>query len=411
MAQNFQLVVIGGGAAGFFAAINYALLQPTHQIVIIEKTNRVLDKVRISGGGRCNVTHACFVPRELVKHYPRGERELLSAFSRFQPADTMAWFAERGVDLKIEADGRMFPTSDNSQTIVDCLYQAALQAGIKVWYKHTVEQILPTESGQWHVKMTQNTRLFADKVFFATGSSQSAWQILQQLGHSIEKPVPSLFTFRLNDPLLNDLAGLSVPFVQIKLANSKLQSMGPLLVTHWGLSGPAVLRLSAWGALVLHERHYQTDIFVNWTGSYDTVDLCYAALADLRQDEDNKRKQTANTPQFGVPLRLWKRLMGEFAALQWAALSNKQLLQIAQFLVLCPLQMTGKGVFKDEFVTCGGISLKEVDFKTMQSKHFPNLYFGGECLNIDAITGGFNFQAAWTTAWVAAQAMATAQDT
>lgn len=404
-----QVVVIGGGAAGYFAAINCAQQHPHCRVILLEKTQRTLDKVRISGGGRCNVTHAVWTARELAKNYPRGGRELLSVFSRFQPSDTIGWFEQRGVALKTEADGRMFPVSNSSQTIIDCLSTAAQQAGVQLLYHCGVEQLIPSSDSipHWLVCTQNGTQLPADRIMIATGSNPAMWRMLAQIGYAIVPPVPSLFTFKINDPLLTDLSGVSVALVSAALPPAKLRTEGALLVTHWGLSGPAILKLSAWAARYLAEQGYRCTLHLNWTHSYTTAE-CYDYLTELRTDPQSYRKQISNYPLFELPNRLWQRLISATQLppqLRWADASNKQLNALAQHLTDTMLQVQGKSTFKDEFVTCGGVALSQVNFKTMESKLHKGLFFGGEVLDIDAVTGGFNFQAAWSTAWVAAQAM------
>jgi len=401
-----SIIIIGGGAAGFFAAIRAAECNPDAQVIILEKSKDILGKVKVSGGGRCNLTHACFVPRELSKFYPRGEKELLGPFNRFASGDTIEWFEKRGVKTKIEADGRMFPVSDDSQTIVDCLWAAARKAGVSV-YTNTALKALqaPSASNPNWVIETAQQKLFAQQVMIASGSSPSMWQILAQLGHTIIEPVPSLFTFNIKDPRLTDLLGISVPLAEVKVEGSKLSSTGPLLITHWGMSGPAILKLSAWGARELAVTQYKFAIRINWI---------MAKLEDTRQDledlkqEDGRKMVSANT-QFGLPIRLWKRLVAAVGIRddkRWADLSKKEIQTLAEELTQGRFQVNGKSTFKEEFVTAGGVDLKEVDFKTFGSKLFPGLFFAGEVLNIDAITGGFNFQAAWTGGWIAGEAMA-----
>lgn len=403
-----RIVIIGGGAAGFFAAVNCAEQYRQHEVIILEKSSRVLDKVRVSGGGRCNVTHACWIPRDLVKNYPRGSQQLLSVFSRFQPSDTIAWFERRGVDLKIEDDGRMFPITDSSQTIIDCLMTAAHKAGVKIWYKHALEQLFPpTEKRpEWELLLNNGSKIIANKIMVATGSSPAVWRIIAALGHSIVPPVPSLFTFHINDPRLLGLEGVSMPMVTATLPSAKLHTEGAILITHWGLSGPAILKLSAWAARQMHEHGYRLPIQINWTHSYKPAE-CQAYLTELRTDANTLRKQIANYPLFDIPARLWKRLLASTLpdTLRWADISNKQIAALAAQLTQCTFDVKGKSTFKDEFVTCGGVQLNEINFKTLESKLHKGLFFGGEVLDIDAVTGGFNFQAAWSTAWIAATEM------
>lgn len=401
-----RAIVIGGGAAGFFAAIACAEANPDMKVIILEKSQQVLQKVKISGGGRCNVTHACFDPRELVEFYPRGHKELLGPFHRFQPSDMMAWFADRGVDLKIEEDNRVFPSSDNSQTIIDCLEMMASTSGVYVKTGTAVTQLDKDEAtGKWHIKTNQGD-LEADSVLMAAGSSKVLWGVLRKLGHHIINPVPSLFTFNIRDKRIKGLAGISVPNGEVAVANSELVESGPLLITHWGLSGPGVLKLSAWGAFELADRSYFFPILVNWVADMEPEEVLEAIGEEKK---GNPRKRIQNHTMFNIPLRLWKSL-AEQAKIKhtdnWADISNKKLDDFVNEITACFLQVTGKSTFKDEFVTAGGVDLKEVDFKRFESKKHKGLFLAGEILNIDALTGGFNFQAAWTGGWLAGHAMA-----
>jgi predicted Rossmann fold flavoprotein len=402
-----NIIIIGGGAAGFFAAIACAEANPEASITILERGKEVLQKVKISGGGRCNVTHACFVPRELVKSYPRGDKALMSPFSRFCTGDTIDWFEKRGVELKVEDDGRMFPVTDNSMTIVNCLWRGAIDAGVKILLHIRVMAIAPHIGGGFDLRTPLET-FRADKVLVATGSSTAVWDLLSDIGHKIVPPVPSLFTFNIKNPILTDLAGLSVPNAQVKVLGSKLQSIGPLLITHWGVSGPGILRLSSWGAVELAALQYQFDLSVNWLGVYNTEE----AKEHLMECKlEHNKKHIINTTQYEIPSRLWKRLVaasGIADELRWADASKKDIQALASQLTACVLKVNGKSTFKDEFVTAGGVELNEVNFKTYESKLHSGLYFAGEVLNIDAITGGFNFQAAWTGGWIAGKAMALA---
>jgi len=393
--------IIGGGAAGFFAAITCAEANPACKVTIFERGKSVLEKVRVSGGGRCNVTHDCFDARELVKFYPRGQRELLGPFMQFGPEDTVAWFEARGVQLKTEADGRMFPTSDDSQTIVDCLTHAAQAAGVKVLTSTRVEKIEPLPDGRWRV----GAQVF-DKIMLATGSSTAAWDWLKDLGHNLIAPVPSLFTFNTKDTRLRELSGVSVPLAQLSIPGTKLAAEGPLLVTHWGLSGPAVLRISAWGARELHEMGYKFPLEINFLQEKDPQAVS-KILLEIKQE--NGKKMVAPNPLFNLPSRLWQRLVeaaGIPSERRWADLGKADLQQLAAQLSRATFQITGKSTFKEEFVTAGGVSLKELNFKTFESRVCPNLHLAGEVIDIDAITGGFNFQAAWTGGYLAGLAMA-----
>lgn len=396
-------VIIGGGAAGFFAAITASEAAPQARITILERAPDVLAKVRISGGGRCNVTHACFDPKALTAFYPRGAKALLGAFHRFNPQHTVAWFAARGVRLKTEADGRMFPETDDAETIVQCLWQAAQQAGVQVKTRCGLQALHRLPDERWEIQTTQNTRLTADAVLVATGSNAGIWQQLAELGHSIEPPVPSLFTFRVHDARLHGLAGVSVNKTTAWIPETSLRASGALLITHWGLSGPGILRLSAWGARELHGRGYRFPLRVNWIPE-QREDGIMRTFADARLHQP--KKQIGNTPLFGLPVRLWQHLMAEVAEIRWADLRKTEQQTMVQTLRASDWEVQGKSTHKDEFVTCGGVRLDEVNYKTMASKHLPNLYFAGEVLDVDAITGGFNFQHAWTTGWLAGKAWA-----
>ena len=399
-----KVIVVGGGAAGFFGAIQAA--ERGAEVLILEKGARVLDKVRISGGGRCNVTHACFEPREFAQRYPRGGRALLPPFSRFSARDTVAWFAAREVRLKAEPDGRMFPVTDSSQTIIDCLQTAARQAGVQVLMNHGVKEIRRLADGRFEVLGDSGQSWIADRLLLATGGCRAAaaGQLAVNLGHSIEPPVPSLFTFQINTPWLAPLAGVAAE-VQAEVPGTKLRERGPALVTHWGLSGPAILRLSAWGARELAALDYRFPLLVNWLPQQSVEPLL--DLFRQRRVSDGA-KLVANVPIAPLTLRLWEQLVqaaGINREVRWSALSKEQMQALLKQLTRTEFQVTGKSLNKDEFVTCGGIKLAEVDFKTLQSKLCPGLYFAGELLDIDGITGGFNFQAAWTTGFVAGQAM------
>ena len=399
-----NIAIIGGGAAGFFAAITAAERLPEARVIILERGNAVLQKVKVSGGGRCNVTHACFDARELVRYYPRGSRELLAPFLRFGPQETVEWFERRGVRLKTESDGRMFPVTDDSQTIIECLWNAAKRAGVELRTSARVERLEPVGE-QWRIHLTRLEPLTADRVLVAGGSSDALWTMLGQLGHHIVQPVPSLFTFNIKDERLRDLAGVSVPAATVQVEGAKLQANGPLLITHWGLSGPAILRLSAWGARDLHHLNYHFSIKINWLGETAGADV----LAELnRMKQENAKKQMASRAQFGLPQRLWERLVaaaGLPAELRWADAGKSGLQALATQITAGAFPVRGKSTFKEEFVTAGGVDLREINFKTFESKLFPHLYFAGEVLDIDAITGGFNFQAAWTGGWIAGREM------
>jgi predicted Rossmann fold flavoprotein len=420
MTGSPRVVVVGGGAAGFFAAITCAEKNPAAPVTLFEATAHPLAKVRVSGGGRCNVTHACFDPRELVKRYPRGGRELLGPFHRWQPRDTVAWFTERGVELKTEADGRMFPVTDSSETIVDCLRNAAEKAGVKVVTSMGVRSALgrpplrpgapeaPRPAPLFALTLTDGSTLNCDRLLLATGGNRSSvgLTIAQALGHAIEPPVPSLFTFHVDDPRIDGISGVSVANVVTTVRGTKLRESGPLLVTHWGLSGPAILKLSAWGARELAAVNYEFSLGVNFAPPH-TRESLGRELAATRTA--HPRKQLGTWCPLGLPLRLWEKLLAA-ARLPpdavWANVSNDALGTLAAQVVAAEFAVVGKSMNKEEFVTCGGVRLSEVDFKTMESRICPGLHFAGEVLDIDGVTGGFNFQAAWTTGWLAGQAMA-----
>lgn len=402
-----RIVIVGGGAAGFFAALACAEAGCAAEILILEKTAHPLAKVKISGGGRCNVTHACFDRREFAKRYPRGEKELISLFQKFSAEDTIAWFAARGVELKTENDGRMFPTTDSSQTIIDCLQDAAQHAGVKLKTGCGVERVVK-ENEKFDVLLSTGETLTCDKILMATGGCRTPalGQLAVSLGHTLEPPVPSLFTFHIETPWLRGLAGVSVENVEVSVPETKLRERGALLVTHWGLSGPAILRLSAWGARVLHEKIYRCTLFVNWLPHQNE-----AAIATEFQARRNSQpaKLIVNSPIAPLPGRLWEQLVvaaGVSRDTRWSALSRAAQHQLLLQLFRTVFAVSGKSLNKDEFVTCGGIRSSEVNFKTMESRKCPGLFFAGEVLDIDGITGGFNFQAAWTTGWIAGQAMA-----
>jgi predicted Rossmann fold flavoprotein len=401
-----QLIVIGGGAAGFFAAIACAEACPQHHVVILEKTVTLLAKVRLSGGGRCNVTNACFDPAVLVQHYPRGGAALRGPFTRFQPRDTIEWFARHGVHLKTEADGRVFPTTDRSSIIVECLISAAQQAGIEIRTSVTIDAIERAEQAGFVVRSRSGQPLLADRVLLATGSNRHGYAWAAALGHTIEPPVPSLFTLTIDDPRLQGLAGISVPDAQVQIEGTRLRQRGPVLITHWGLSGPAILKLSAWGARVLHDQQYQADVRISWLPDLNDDQLRQRLLA-LKSEQ--ARLIVAVTSPLGLPLRLWQKLIGAAgltAEQRWTELSKWQIAALIEQLLRGMYRVQGKGAFKEEFVTCGGVNLDEVNFKTMESRQCPGLYFAGEILDVDGVTGGYNFQAAWTTGWLAGQAMA-----
>ncbi|MBG1269833.1 NAD(P)/FAD-dependent oxidoreductase [Nostoc sp. WHI] len=405
-----QIVVIGGGAAGFFGAIACAKANPDAKVTLLEASRQPLAKVLISGGGRCNVTHACFYPEELVQNYPRGAKALRGAFTRFQPKDTVAWFAAVGVYLNIETDGRMFPVTNNSETIVECLIKNAATFGVKLCISTPVTSVKQTSKDQgFDILLKSGETMKCDRLLLATGSSLVGYKIVQELGHQIEPPVPSLFTFNIVDQKLRELAGISVNSAQLRLSvggKSQLQQTGPLLITHWGLSGPAVLKLSAWGARILHESRYQATLLINWLPHLQQDQVRQQILAI--KDEWAK-KAIALHRGVDLPHRLWQYIIARAGVTtedRWAGISHKTLNQLVQELTQGQYLISGKGAFKEEFVTCGGVKLQEVNFKTMESRLVPGLYFAGEILDIDGVTGGFNFQSAWTTGYLAGVGMA-----
>ncbi len=411
MSQSLRVVVIGGGAAGFFGAITCATAHPSAQVTLLEAAPEVLGKVRISGGGRCNVTHHCFDPAVLVQHYPRGGKALRGAFSRFQPKDTIAWYEMRGVRLKTEADGRMFPTTDDSATIVDCLLKEARQVGVRIQTRTPVQAVAQDETGFVLFSPRSPDPLRCDRLLLATGSSRQGYRIATALGHTVAPPVPSLFTFTIPDRALHELAGIAIDPVILKLTvpqAAPLTQTGPLLITHWGLSGPAVLKLSAWGARLLHDHQYRATVQVNW--------LPHLSLEQVQHQLKTTRSEVpkraiANHCPFDFPKRLWRYWLAKANlddTTPWANLPNKALNRLAETLSRDSFAVQGKGIFKEEFVTCGGVTLSEVDFKTMASRRCRGLFLAGEVLDIDGVTGGFNFQSAWTTGWLAGQAIGMA---
>jgi len=402
-----QLIVIGGGAAGFFCAVNAARMDRSLKVTIIEKSNKLLSKVKVSGGGRCNVTHACFDIAEMSKRYPRGQHFVKKAFHQFFTTDTISWFEERGVKLKTEDDGRMFPITDSSQTIIECLLKEANKFGVEILMNKEVKS-LSMINGEWTIKLSDSRLLTSDYVCIASGGypKSSMFDWLKELGHTIEEPVPSLFTFNLPKHPITKLMGVSVEKAKIKIQNSKLEEEGPLLITHWGLSGPVVLRLSAWGARELKIKNYELRININWLPDYNE-ETFRKKIQELRNT--NASQKIINKNSFGLPSRLWEffaelsRIKNEW---RWADLPSTEQNKFIKNLCSYECEVNGKTTFKEEFVTAGGIKLNEVDANTLMSKKVPNLFFAGEVLDVDGITGGFNFQHAWTSGFIAAKSIA-----
>jgi len=405
--NQYDLAVIGGGAAGFFGAIEAATFRPGLRVVILEKSTKLLTKVKVSGGGRCNVTHHCFEPAELAHHYPRGEKPLKVLFRKFQASDTVEWFSKRGVLLKTEDDGRMFPVTDDSQTIIDCFLREALRLQIKIELSAELDSLVFTRT-HFEISCRGGQKFYAAKILVAAGGNAKSefYSWIKQLSHTIIEPIPSLFTFNDSQNHFKDLMGVSVPLATVRIASTKFIQQAPLLITHWGLSGPAVIKLSAWAAEYLHQVNYQFTALVSWIGLTSEDDV----RAELVNQKLNQPKQKVFTnPKFGLPQRLWHRLcvLAEIEEGKiWGELPQKNLNKLLEFLIRCPFMIKGKTTFKEEFVTCGGVNLKDIDLETMESRKMKNVYFAGEVLNLDGETGGFNFQAAWTTAHVAARAIA-----
>jgi len=407
-----RIVIVGGGAAGFFAALACAEAcagaGESTEVVVLERGTDFLTKVRLSGGGRCNVTHACFDARELAAYYPRGGRALIGPFQRFGPADTLEWFKARGVALKTESDGRMFPATDSSETIIDCFLRSALGAGVVLTARCGVDQAAKRSGGGFVLTLSEGRALECDRLLLAGGGCRSGGgleTVVESFGHTLEPPVPSLFTFRVETPWLRALSGLSVESVEVCVPGAKLRERGPVLATHWGLSGPAILRLSAWGARSLHGLGYRFPLQINWLPQFSQE----ALAAELQaRGESQPAGLVVKTPVRPLPNRLWEQLVlaADVAPeTRWGAFPRAALQRLLAQLTRTEFQVTGKSSNKAEFVTCGGVRLGEVDFKTMQSRIVPGLYFAGEFLDIDGLTGGFNFQAAWTTGWLAGRAM------
>lgn len=398
-----KVVIVGGGAAGFFAAINIVENRPDFEVIIIEKSDQVLQKVKISGGGRCNITNACFEPKDLIKYYPRGGKELLGPFHQFMTGDTMEWFESRGIPLKIEDDNRVFPASNSSQTIVDFFTQTAQKLGVKVLTQHRVATVLKSDN-QFEV-VTSKGNFRADIVLMTTGSNNRMYQVVSTLGHTIIHTVPSLFTFEIIDNRLKTIPGISVPNATVQIKNKEFSMDGPLLITHWGMSGPAILKLSAFAARYLAEVNYYFDLEVNWLSKSDDI-----VLNDLKDYKltNPKKSMISKSPFSDISNRLWEQIClycNLDSKIIWADCDKLQLQKLTDQLTKATFKVTGKSTFKDEFVMAGGVDLKEVNFKKMESKIHPNLFFAGEILNIDAVTGGFNFQNAWTGAYIAAMSI------
>jgi len=397
-----KVAVIGGGAAGFFSAISAKTHNPDAQVTIYERSDKLLSKVRISGGGRCNVTHHCFKIHELVKFYPRGEKPLKKAFGIFSPTDTISWFNERGVELKTEEDGRMFPVSDSSQTIIDCLMKEVHNLGIGIKMKSAIKTLKESKNGLILGFKNGETKE-VERVVVATGGSPrpEGFNWLRELGHNIEEPVPSLFTFNMPDESITKLMGVVAAPLSVKIMGSKLKSEGPLLITHWGMSGPAILKLSSFGARELNEMNYEFKALINWTGELSEQEIREVLKGVV---EAHGKKRIHNVNPFELPGRLWEFLIEKVEVgenMIWQNMGKKNINRMVHILMNDEYSVRGKTTFKEEFVTCGGVCLQDIDIKTMESKKVPNLYFAGEVLDIDGVTGGFNFQAAWTTGFIA----------
>lgn len=403
--QRYDLIVIGGGAAGFFGAINAAEMNPRLKILILEKSTKLLSKVKVSGGGRCNVTHNCFSPAALSHHYPRGQKQLKNLFHEFHAEETVRWFEKRGVKLKTEEDGRMFPVTDDSQTIIDLFLREAERFKIEIRTSEEVTKLEQQQSG--FTLHTNRDKLSCAKILIAAGGYNKieGYQWLKEIGLEIVRPIPSLFTFNDSEKDFTELMGVAVPNGEVKIAGSKLSQKDAILITHWGLSGPAVIKLSAWAAEDLFKQNYTFTALVNWTGLSETE--VRDTLTRLKSE--HSKKQITSSPLFSLPKRLWEHLCSKAEIEEgkiWADVSNKSLNKLIELLFACSFKIKGKTTFKEEFVTCGGISLSEINLAAMESKKIPGLHFAGEVLNVDGETGGFNFQAAWTTSYIAAKAIA-----
>lgn len=393
----YDFIITGGGAAGFFCAINIAEKNPNASILILEKSKNFLDKVRISGGGRCNVTHACWEPKELVKYYPRGSKELLGPFHRFMCGDMLQWLDDHGVETNIEDDGRIFPATNMSSTIIDCFMGQAQKFNIDF---SDSEGLIDFEiiDNDIHVKTNNQNTIQCKYLILAPGGSKAMWNILSQKGYQINPPVPSLFTFNIKHPLLEDLPGVSVPIAEVSIDGFKMKTKGPVLITHWGLSGPGILKLSSWAARFLADKEYEYTVKINWID--ENYEKCFNSINKLKSKYGAEKILQKNI--YKLPKRLWSRIINYLAIADKniADLSKKEISKLATHLTQCPFNAKGKSTNKDEFVTSGGVNLKQINFKTMESKIHNNVYFAGEVLDIDALTGGFNFQAAWTTGWI-----------
>lgn len=400
--RHWDVVIIGGGAAGFFAAINIKEIHPDKKVLILEKDKEVLKKVKISGGGRCNVTHYCLEAKELVKHYPRGNKELLGPFHSFGPQEMIQWLEYHGVDTKVESDNRIFPKSNKSQTIIDCFLQCVQELDIALKISTSVNNFkFDINLDTWTVSTSEGD-FTTHKLIIATGSSNRMWQIIKQLGHTIVEPVPSLFTFNIKNPTIRSLPGVSVPMAKVQIENTTFEANGPLLITHWGLSGPGILKLSAWAAGELNNFNYHFNIVVNWVNK----DIESVLKEIYLHKKIWAKKKVYGSPILNIPKRLWANFLIHSAVKEetnWADINKNQIQNLVEVLVKSKFKVEGKSTFKDEFVTAGGIELSEINFKNFESKKFKNLFFAGEILNIDGVTGGFNFQAAWTGAWIIAQ--------
>ncbi len=402
--DEYDLLIIGGGAAGFFAAINSAEKNPSFKIAIIEKNREVLQKVKVSGGGRCNVTNSCFNTSELIKNYPRGWEYLLEAFNKFGPKETYNWFENRGVPLKTEIDNRVFPKSNSSQTIIDLFLNECSRLKIRIITLERIKDIIQREK-DWQLETEKDLKIKAKNILIATGSDQRIWDLLSNLGIEVIKPVPSLFTFNIQDSLLNNLQGVSFEKVGVSILKSDFNNQGPFLITHWGISGPAVLKLSAWAARDLFLTNYEFKVKINWL-----FDMSKDKVIQSLKENINRipKKNVIANPMFNLTARFWKFVCEKSNILEfqkWAEMGKKSIQLLAENLVEAIFEVNGKSTFKEEFVTAGGVNLEEMDLETFSLKKYPNLFLAGEVLNIDAITGGFNFQAAWTGGWLVSQAV------